>query len=480
MQITITSQTARTQVECESGENLLRILQRGGYEISAPCGGNGKCGKCAITLICGETTRTVLACHTAVTAPCEVILPSALGTGLITDGEEIATSEEGYGLALDIGTTTLAFYFVDLRTGKTVKTLSRLNPQQSFGADVISRIGYATTSGVNALTDCIRQAVQAEAEAFLKEHNLSCLKRTVIAANTVMLHAFAGKDLATFGYSPFTPHFLQTTRYGGNFPPLGGTYSLSLLGEITLLPSAASFLGADVVCGAVATNLAEKTALLVDLGTNGEIILSKKGEFFATSVAAGPAFEGADIECGKGGVKGAISRVSANGYQTIGNAPADGICGSGLVDAVAVMLKKGIIDETGAFCEGDRFNITKDVYLSQKDVRKFQLAKSAVRSGIELLLKRANLTYDDVEALLVAGGLGYYISRDSACAVGLFPFELCSRITAVGNTAGLGAKRCLLSPAAITAAEEIAEKTTVIDLSKDADFTDAFAENMFF
>ncbi|MBQ1269842.1 MAG: DUF4445 domain-containing protein [Clostridia bacterium] len=473
MEIKVIANGIASPIICSEGENLLSVLQQNGFPISAPCGGNGKCGKCKVTLVEDGNAREVLACKTSVTRPCCVLLSLQTGSGLVTDGEEIATSEEGYGLAVDIGTTTLALYFIDLKTGRTVKTASSLNPQQAFGADVISRIVSATQNGVQALSNAVRQAIIKETQAFLQEQNLSCLKKTVIAGNTVMLHLFAEKDISSFGYAPYTPLFLHTVT-------LTDDAICDLLGTITLLPSVSSFVGADVVCGALVTDLCEKTALFIDLGTNGEIMLSHGGKLYATSVAAGPAFEGADIECGKGGVSGAICRIDENGFSTVNGAPADGICGSGLIDAVAMLLRKEMIDETGAFTEGDRYVLTNGVYLSQKDVRKFQLAKSAVRSGMEILLARANLSAKEVDALYVAGGMGYYVDKENGTQVGLFPSALKNKIEAVGNTAGLGAKRCLLSPAALRRAEEIAAAATTIDLSQDPDFVDAFAENMFF
>lgn len=473
MEIKVIANGVTTPVPCDKGENLLSVLQRNGFAISAPCGGNGKCGKCKVTLVENGNARDVLACHTKVVSPCSVLLSLQTGSGLVTDGEEIAAGEEGYGLAVDIGTTTLALYFVELSTGRTVKTASCLNPQQAFGADVISRIVSASEHGAAVLCDAVRKAIINEAQTFLREYSLPRLNKTTITGNTVMLHLFAGKDVSSFGYAPYTPLFLDTQTLTDD--PI-----CAILGRVTLLPSVSSFVGADVVCGALVTELSEKTALFVDLGTNGEIMLSHNGKLYSTSVAAGPAFEGADIECGKGGVSGAICKVSEEGFSTVDGAAANGICGSGLIDAVAMLLRLGVIDETGAFDSGDRYDITASVYLTQKDVRKFQLAKSAVRSGMEILLKRANLTSADVDALYVAGGMGYYIDKENGTQVGLFPPALKQKLQAVGNTAGLGAKRCLLSPAALRRAEEIAASAMTIDLSKDPDFTDAFAENMFF
>ncbi|MBR2616750.1 MAG: DUF4445 domain-containing protein [Clostridia bacterium] len=457
------------------GDTLLSVLRKNGYEISANCGGNGTCNKCKVYLMEGENVTAVSSCKTLAKAGMRVIVPSVRGEGLVTDAKTQTDGESGIGLALDIGTTTLAFYFVDFATGETLKRVSCLNPQSAFGADVISRVEYATAHGVNELTQVLKIRVNGVISAFHEEFHKP-VKRLAVTGNTVMLHIFAGEEIASFGKYPFTPVFLESRTLGAE---LG--YRAE---EVLLLPSISPFVGADITCGAIATRLTQSgTNLLVDLGTNGEMLLSHQGKLYATSVAAGPAFEGAGISCGMGGVEGAISQIrgenGAFSITTVGNVPPKGICGSGLVDGVAYLLKQGVIDETGAFqTEEDRFTFAPAVSLTAGDVRAFQLAKSAVRAGIETLLKVANIT--QVDRLFVCGGMGFYLDKDSAVTVGLFPESMREKIVSAGNTAGLGAKACLLSKKARENACEIATSAEVVSLSNRADFTELFMEHMFF
>ncbi len=463
------------EIPFTQGETLLALLRKNGYELSANCGGNGTCNKCKVYLLDGEKVTAVSSCKTLAKAGMRVVLPTLSGTGLITDAAVKTDGERGVGLALDIGTTTLAFYFVDMQLGETLQKVSCLNPQSAFGADVISRVEYATNHGVNELTQVLKTRINDVIAAFTKEFQKP-VKRLAVTGNTVMLHIFAGEEIASFGKYPFTPAFLESRTYGAE---LG--YRAE---EVLLLPSISPFVGADITCGAIATRLTDNgTHLLVDLGTNGEMLLSHQGKLYATSVAAGPAFEGAGISCGMGGVNGAISQIKqVNGslsLTTVGNVPPQGICGSGLVDGVAYLLDQGVIDETGAFqTEEESFAFAPNVSLTDKDVRAFQLAKSAVRAGIETLLKVAGT--GQVDRLFVCGGMGFYLNQDSAVKVGLFPESMREKTVSAGNTAGLGAKACLLSQKARENACELAKKAEVVSLSTRADFTEAFMEHMFF
>ncbi len=459
----------------QKGDTLLSVLRKNGYEISANCGGNGTCNKCKVYLVEGEKVTAISSCKTLAKEDMCVIVPTLSGAGLVTDAYTETDGERGVGLALDIGTTTLAFYFVDLSTGETLKRTSILNPQSAFGADVISRVEYATKCGVHELTQVLKTRVNGVIADFTATFAKS-VTRMAVTGNTVMLHIFAGEEIAAFGKFPFTPVFLETRTYGAE---LG--YSAQ---EVILLPNISAFVGADITCGAIATHLTGAgTNLLVDLGTNGEMLLSHQGKLYATSVAAGPAFEGAGISCGMGGVEGAISQIKQkNGnlsITTVGNGSPKGICGSGLLDAVAYLLEQGVIDETGAFqTEKESFAFAPAVSLTAGDVRAFQLAKSAVRAGIETLMKVAGITR--VDRLFVCGGMGFYLDKESAVKVGLFPENMRENIVSAGNTAGLGAKACLLSAAARNQARELAASVEVVSLSTRADFTELFMEYMFF
>ena len=457
------------------GKNLLELLQKNGYDIAADCGGNGKCGKCLVDIEIDGVRQTVFACKTPLADNMSVYLKETTAKGLTFGVDNfIKGDKEGLGLALDIGTTTLAFYFVDLLSGKTLSTYSCLNPQRSFGADVVSRISYSIENSflplTNALKDKINEIIEKECSLLGKKLDL-----LVATGNTVMMHLFVGEKIESFGTFPFTPVFLEKREYDNK---LG--YNAD---KIIVLPSFSSFVGADIVCGGLSSNIENGNNILIDLGTNGEILCHSLGKIYTTSVAAGPAFEGANIECGMGGIKGAISSVYCDKdeikYSTIENAPAVGICGSGLIDAIAVMLEKGVIDASGAFTNGkDRFYITENIYISDKDVRNFQLAKSAVRSGIDAILDK--LENKNIDNLFVCGGLGYYIHLDNAVKVGLIPESLSTKAKALGNTAVSGAKACLLSNEYLDKASTLSKKAINIDLSFNTFFLNAFIENMTF
>lgn len=474
MTVKVIEKGVERSFNCCKGENLLSVLQKNGYKISADCGGTGKCGKCKVQILSNIKTEYVLACETFIDSDLIVKLDGIEGAGLITDRDiKAKNKEEGIGLVLDIGTTSLAYYFVDLIDGNTIKTQSSLNPQKSFGADIISRITYSINNGVKPLHDSIIKEVNDKVKSFGKR-----IKKLFVTGNTVMLHIFLGKEVSSFGFYPFTPEFLDLQTVSGK------ELCLSNVETVCVLPSFSSFVGADVVSGGIATDIEDGNNILIDLGTNGEILMHFNGKYYTTSVAAGPAFEGANIECGTGGVSGAIKSIQAVdgviNIETVDKLSPDGICGSGLIDAVRYLIENKIIDESGAFhYKDDRFYFTDKVYVSAKDIREFQLAKSAVRSGIETLINKVG-DYKDIDNVFIAGGLGYFINKESAVKVGLIPYELKDKIKTVGNTAGLGAKMCMLNDALLNKAVNLSKKAENVELNGEPFFAQAFIDNMAF
>ncbi|MBQ3013584.1 MAG: DUF4445 domain-containing protein, partial [Clostridia bacterium] len=308
--------------------------------------------------------------------------------------------------------------------------------------------------------------------------------------NPTMLHLFIGVDPSGIGSYPFTPAFTDTRDFTG--AEIGVNAA-----RVRLLPSISAYLGSDVVAGVLACEMdkTDTTQLFVDLGTNGEIVLSNNGKLFAASTAAGPALEGANLSCGMGGVAGAIDRVWREDGQlrftTVQSAPARGICGSGLIDLIALLLDEGILDETGAFAEectsplfhhleDDCFYVTPEVYLSQDDVRQFQLAKAAIAAGIEAIVAHCGVKKSEITRVFLAGGLGYYMSPASATRTGLLSPMLLSRTQIVGNTALAGARLCLMDEANQTALDAIARRTETVELSFSPIFSEAYIENMGF
>ncbi|MDR2740795.1 MAG: ASKHA domain-containing protein [Treponema sp.] len=488
----------------EEGESLLDTLWREGISMDAPCGGRGRCRKCRVRILGGSFKTSegdspvmdadggwVCSCTVYPASDMAIALPQALfagepadvllaasntTTGINTGGKTIRRA----GFALDIGTTTVFLRLLDMDTGETAGTLSALNDQRIYGADVMSRINAAREGKTGELFRRINAQVRDMFFRFDAAWDLKKKECLAVAGNTTMLHLFVNADPSPLGAVPFTPVFLEARELPGS--------SLSLPTETTvLLPSISAFVGADITAGIAATGMTEakKTSLLIDIGTNGEMALFHNGKFFCCSTAAGPAFEGAGISCGIGGIAGAVNRIEKRGgtivFSTIGGGPPAGICGSGLVDAVAVMLDEGIIDETGAFTgEEESFPITEGIAITRGDVRQFQLAKSAIISGIKVLCKAAGLEVDMVEQVYIAGGLGFYIAIDSAVRTGVLPPCFRDRIAVCGNTSLEGAVLRLTDPSFPSLCNNIVEKSIIVELAADSSFMEEFAENMLF
>ncbi len=368
------------------------------------------------------------------------------------------------GMALDIGTTTLALSLHDLSTGEELLRREKENPQRLIAADVMSRIGAAMKGSGPFLRELVLSALK---------NPPSEIKKAVIVGNTAMLYFLLGKDPEALSHAPFTADDL-----------FGRTEDL--LGIPSYLPPCMNaFVGADTTAAVLSSGMCdrEETALLADIGTNGELALWKDGTLYVTSTAAGPAFEGAGISQGSPAVPGAIDKVRIENGQAfihvIGEAPAKSICGSGLLDAVAAMLALDALDETGAM-ETQRFPLTENVSLTRKDIRSVQLAKGAVRAGIETLAKVSGTDLSEISTLYLAGNFGSHLSVESAAAIGLIPPVLRDRTKVLGNAALKGAGIMLLDPSKIQKAERIASLSRHVDLGGNPLFNELFVEHMLF
>ncbi len=430
----------------------------------------------------------------------------------LIDFEQGDTSGHCYGVAFDVGTTTLAATLLDLTSGEDLALCSRMNPQTSFGDDVLSRIGYASASPENLeeLRDSILTAVVEMIDelcglaSVAREH----IYEIAFSGNTTMEHLLCGIDVSALGTLPFAAAhgrglMLTSAELGVPIHHSGRAYIFPLIG---------GFVGGDAVAGMLATRLIEADGpmLMVDIGTNGEIVLANDGKAWAASTAAGPAFEGARISCGMRATRGAIEKVVFDGdveLGVIGGVEPVGICGSGLVDIAAGLLETGIVGETGrmlppdelpaALAEALRKRVQLDakgesefvlsavgrqvVSITQRDVRELQLATGAIRAGIQILLRRAGLKPGDLDRVLIAGGFGSFIRRSRAQRIGLIPHQVDhSRIRFVGNTSLAGAKWALLSTRARKQAEHLARQAEHVQLSQDPNFQTEFVEAMIF
>lgn len=425
----------------------------------------------------------------------------------LIDVESRDTTRCKYGVAVDIGTTTVVSFLVDLSTGKIIDKEAETNSQLRYGADVISRIDFTDkkADGTKILSNLIKNQINGMVDSMcarsgVERHNIY---EMAVTGNTVMLHFFMGLPTKSIAVAPFTPVTTESAEFRAE------EVGIKINGIVSVMPGIASYVGGDITAGIIACGMAEsdKYSLLIDLGTNGEMALGNSQGITSCAVAAGPAFEGGNIKCGVGGIKGAIYSVDLDKNdicKTIGDAQACGICGSGVIDAVSELLKHGIIDCTGRFEDKEavsnvalRERLAEDsgekqfilaessqqgqaISITQKDVREVQLAKAAVAAGIQVLLKESGVSCEDIEKVYVAGGFGSYMNIQSALNIGLIPTELKDKIVFAGNAAGVGAVLYLLSKRYREKAEKITSRAAYIELSNKPEFQNLYIENMTF
>jgi len=477
-------------IESAAGNSLLDLLRVNGYNLYAPCGGKGTCGKCRVKII---NEGDVLACRYYPAGDIEVILPGKEEAEILVHQTEYLEevpfkiidykylTSKPFGAAIDIGTTTVVMYFLNLLNGEIEKISSFLNPQKLYGADVITRINYCQEhdDGLSELLKSIVEAINDKFDDFRKDKQLdpSNLEKIIIAGNTTMLHILLGADPVPIALAPFKPAFTDKQVRKGFSTGL----NINREAEVTTIPCISAYVGADIVAGLAVLNVPSQNYIFLDIGTNGEIALIKEREIFTCATAAGPAFEGANISCGMGAVSSAISVFSTpERYEVIGNSEPSGICGSGIVDIVAYMLDNGIIDETGFLKETFVINPAHKITVTQQDIREIQLAKSAIYSGIKILMNLAGLSFSNIDALYLAGGFGNYINIKSAIKIGLLPYELRDKIYPVGNSAGIGALQYLRNSDFEKKTDAILKNSQYIELSNVDEFTMEFALNMNF
>jgi len=389
-----------------------------------------------------------------------------------------------YGCAVDVGTTTMAAYLIDLDTGVQLAAASALNPQRTHGGDVITRANYTMENGegLAELAKLVRDGVSGLIDSMCDDNGVSRddVRHISIVGNTIMMHIFAGLCVKYIATLPFVPVYSATRHVAAK--ALEMDYPNAV---VTLGPCVAGYVGADTVAAAVACSMDKPggNALLMDIGTNGEMALRTDKGIWCCSAAAGPAFEGAHIKCGSGAVEGAIDSVKIVDGEvqitTIAGKKPVSICGSGIVSAIAEMLKAELIDETG-YLEDEELELAENIVICQKDVREVQLAKAAIAAGIQILAEEAGIDIDEIETLYLAGGFGSYIDKKAACEMGLIPMELLDRIKPVGNAAGSGAKMLITDVNAVERTEELRRRMKYIELSASADFQERFADCMFF
>ncbi len=426
----------------------------------------------------------------------------------LRDGEVIhagAPSGPLLGLAVDLGTTKIAGYLVDLESGETLATEGIMNPQIAYGEDVVGRATRAQRSPEDAarMQELVTEALNGLAASLCEAVGVTPdeIVSAVVVGNTAMHHLFLGLPVRQLIRSPYVP----AVRDGVEVKARDAQLDLAPGAGVYLLPNVAGYVGADHVAMLLATETARArgVVLAIDIGTNTEVCLANQGRLTSTSCASGPAFEGAHIEYGMRAARGAIEYLRLSEaeagyrchYQTISDAPPVGLCGSGVLDALAEIRRLGIVDRTGRMQEGpgvravngerefvlvgeEESGLDTAITITQKDVRELQLAKGAMRAGIQLLLEAQGLSEERIDEVVIAGAFGSYINVESAVAIGMLPDLPPERFRQVGNAAGVGAKLALLSREKRREAETLARNTGYLELSTTTEFRRRFAEAM--
>jgi len=504
------------KIKVKSGKSLMESLMHHSIFLRSDCGGKGVCKKCQVKIVPpkGEAEFKE-ACNFMVSEDISIEIPEAsmLSSHIIskataslpqvfTDRFKEADKEDGYGIAVDLGTTTIAIYLCNIARGRVVSSLAVKNPQALYGDDVMSRIGAIgqKKENLNYLQKLVVRAIEWGIKQLLAAHGLKeeMISQMVAVGNPTMIHILAGVDPESIGVSPYLPAFYEAKNMGSM--DLG--FNIKNF-SIQLLPQVSGFIGGDILGAALAVDLENqpKGTLLIDLGTNGELMLKSQDALFATSCATGPAFEGASLSCGMQAIPGAINKVQIKNpddpaeYTMInpGNASKlkpSGICGTGVISAVAQLGKRSIISPDGAFKkelskEKKYILVPKhscadgsDIFISQKDIRSVQLGKAALITGIEFLLKAAGL--EKAEKIIIAGAFGTFIDKNDMVTLGMIPAMNLKRVEVAGNSAGAGAIMVLCDTLFLEKAKQMAKKVIVVDLACNQDFQDVFIQKLNF
>ena len=503
------------KLSCRQGETVLQAFIRQGQRLAAVCGGRGVCGKCKIQVLQGSLPVTPedekffspqelekgyrLSCRAVPDSSCtlRMCFDTEDSFEVLNDygGEEASVegmAGEGYVIGIDIGTTTIAMQLLGAQSRAVKGSYTTINHQRRFGADVISRIEASNQGKGPELQLSIREDLLEGIRSLVKKSGIfpSSLQKVGIGGNTTMIHLLMGYDCHTLGVAPFTPVNINTIR--GSFQELLGSGEFSC--PVVIFPGISTYVGGDIVAGLYHCGFdkKERPCVFLDLGTNGEIAVGNRDRILSTATAAGPAFEGGNVTFGVGSIHGAICSVTMESpdkvqVKTIGDQPPVGICGTGIIELMAQLLRLEIVDETGRMDEDfeDEFPLVKTsdgemISFYQKDVREIQLAKSAVRAGMETLLQKYGASYDEIEKIYVAGGFGNKMNVESAAAIGLLPVELKEKFVSVGNSCLGGVIDSLFDSQAEEKISEILKASHEVNLGSDPIFNEQYMEHMMF
>ena len=523
-------------LECvlETGETILDgIRKMPDLHFETPCNGNGSCGKCRVKVLGGSVNEPAegeekllgkeqlslgyrLACYAVCQKENDVItvsIPKKAGNDIVlgdlksgkkaADPLYPAVGDSRYGIAVDIGTTTVVCTMLDLRSGDVAAKASSINPQTAIGSDVLSRIAYTMTNsgGLKKLQSMIIGCLNDLTEEMIQ--NTGIRKEEIagytVAANCTMLHLLLGADPQSLACVPFTPVF--TSGQNRKAHEMGLTNCSENAG-LYCIPSVSAYIGADIVAGIHVTDLihAKRNVMFIDIGTNGEIVFSKKGELWACSCAAGPAMEGMNISSGMRAADGAIENISVKdgkfAFRTIGGGAPQGLCGSGVLETVAALLKSGGINTAGRVVESKEiapyyfhegkvrgyliYDGNTKIRFTQADVRQIQLAKGAILSGFQSLVEEAGISLLDLDEVIIAGQFGSYINENTILDIGILPREMKGKVRYIGNSSLEGAADVLLDKRLEADYENLAGKVHYLELGSKKGYTDLFMNCLVF
>ena len=522
-------QTGQT-IHCEENANLLCTLLDAGIFVDNPCNGTGVCGKCKVCILSGqcspmsETEKRLLnekeiqdkirlSCMTYVSGDVEVaVLQKERKHKVLTKGYmpefEKDKYNSGYGIVIDIGTTTVVTALIDLKNSEELANASMINAQKHFGLDVLTRITYEyehPDSGIRMLQEAIVHSINTMITEVCTEAGVSQndILEIDVAANCTMMHMLLGVDARSIGKSPYKPQFLKAQILKASDIGLEAGKDTVLY----CLPHVSAYIGADIVAGTYVCELQKEkgNVLFIDIGTNGEIVLASQGRLLCCSCAAGPALEGMNISSGMRAAEGAVEDVKSTeqGIEltTIDDQEPAGICGSGILAVVKELLRTGIVKKTGVFIKKEkladtdyrypmiRMNGTKREFVlhedplllvTQGDVRQVQLAKGAILSGFTALLNKAGISMQDLDKVMIAGQFGAHLAADSLTGTGILPSAVKDKLVYVGNSSKTGAYMTLLSHRIKKEVEELADRMEYMELAETRNYERIFTESMIF
>ena len=487
MQCKVVFRPSGREAAVEAGTRISEAARLAGVEISTPCGGTGRCGRCTV-LVDGDFEDRVLACMTSVDRDMTVTIPEDSGRVIAaTDDKHLEIDDltplsGGLGLAVDIGTTTVALDILDMATGRELYSSADVNRQKRLGDDVLARIQCAADGGTDDLRRLVVETINSLTEGFPRRGEIESV---YIAGNTTMEHLFVGVDPTPIRVEPYAPVVISSELSG---PDSGLTVDAGA--RVITMPCVSAYVGGDITSDIVYAGMdrSDGMSLLIDVGTNGEVALGNRDMLMVCSSSAGPAFEGGNLRSGMLAKPGAIDSVriidGKVSYTVIGGAEPKGICGSGIIDLLAQLYLDGLVDKRGNFTDraglkDGRFVLYGDIGISAPEIRDVMMTKAAIFSAARALVRNLGIEFTDLEHIYIAGGFGNFIDMDSAIAIGMFPDVPRDRFVYLGNASLAGAKAALLSSGFRDRIDESFAKMTYLDLSSDPVFFDEYMSAQF-